>query len=140
MRRALEAAPQSSLSTPLGCIWGVYGVYMGCIWGVYGVFRGVLGVYMVYILVYTGVHRCNYGNAGVQRVYKGYIQGTPYIIWLHPHLALARGRIIHYVSDPQRRCYDGHQPECHREPLDEFEVPGERGRGGEGGGCVRERG
>ena len=40
------------------------------------------------------------------------------------------------VSDPQRRCYDGHQPECHREPLDEFEVPGERGRGGEGGGCV----
>ena len=122
MRRALDAAPQSSLSTPLGCIWGVY---MGCIRCIYGVYTGI-----------PGVHRYTYGNAGVQRVYKGYIQGTPYIIWLHPHLALARGRVIHNVSDPQRRCYDGHQPECHSGPLDEFEVPGERGRGGEGGGCV----
>ena len=53
-------------------------------------------------------------------------------------LALARGGVIQGVSDPQRCCYNGHQPKCHREPLDEFEVPGERARGWRV--CVREGG
>ena len=49
----------------------------------YRVFRGVLGVlgvymvYMWYIHVYTGgAHRCTYGNAGVQRMYKGCMKGV----------------------------------------------------------------
>jgi hypothetical protein len=42
------------------------------VYGVYRVFRGVIGVYMMYIygvICITGVHRCIYGNAGVQRMY-----------------------------------------------------------------------
>ena len=36
-------------------------------------FRGVLGVYMVAYTCIVGVHRCNYVNEGVYRLYKGYI-------------------------------------------------------------------
>ena len=41
----------------IGCILGVFGVYMEYL----EVFRGVLDVYTCI----TGVHRCKYGHTGV---------------------------------------------------------------------------